>query len=683
MTVAELLLEAARRPFPWCELEDEAARLWPGAHLGGDPLRPYAVAAAPDRVRVVAVRRDGLPDAPLVAELLEGSFGLPTIGQGPQAPAQGHRPAAAVWEVSVAASEALAGRLRMPEVLLIGLGDRDRYRGARLPLGVARLASWLRWTHAGRVTVIDYALTDGDPLESVRWALTTSAPQVIGVGVNFGQWGMLAELAEMVEEVTASWERPPVVVLGNILAAFSPHEAAQPFKAASAAGRLLVATGLGERPLQALCRSLQHPAAWAGIPGLIDTTGRGNGGGPGKAPELVAPDDALVLAVARRGGQVSLETSLGCQYGACTFCPRSHKGHEWVRTGGQACVATLERWSQLPDGPPALSVVDEEFFGADGLIDPSPLSDRAAQIMAACRDLRLRYEIYTRLEQLFDRRRSRRWNLCRARLLAEAAPHLGRLFVGVESGSPSQLRRYGKGQTLTQTVDALQVASHLGVPLEFGFITFDPLLTAQELAENLTFLARTDVMCQPSPAPPAARAAAVGRYLTSAELPARGEPLYQHVAYMATELEVLANSRYADSLQRRHPDLIDGYDSAFARYTTRYTDPAIDELAGWCRVWTEGMFAPVYQARMSIRSSGPGRADHAQTLVRRYRDATFTLLLAVTARLLPALAIPGPPGGCERARARDPLALLTQLSAQVLGQPISFDPSLRERRRER
>ncbi|MFI0354259.1 B12-binding domain-containing radical SAM protein [Actinomadura sp. 9N407] len=698
------LLRLTRQPRPWNEAEAALTRGgWTGAQLGGDPIRPYLVHAVPDHVTVTAVQRPHLPDPPMVAELLQARYGPPAVRHCEIEHGGPLYPDAKILKLKASASPALAARLAMPRVLLVGLGDRDRYRGARLPLGVARLASWLRFTHAAKVDVIDYSLQD-DPLGRVADALA-QRPDVVGVGVNFGQWRLLYDFAELLEHQTTAWEKPPVVVLGNILAAFSPEEATKPFKQAAGEGRVLIATGLGEQPLESVCRTLHAPQQWRSIPGLRQPISapaaiapeRRAGPQPVRAdvptstapsrppsPWLVAPDDSLVLAVMAQGGQLALETSLGCQFGACTFCPRAHKGAGWRRTDAGVCVAVLERFSHLrtPGGNAvAVSLVDEEFFGAEGLADPPPGRSKAARILTALEELGITYEVYTRLEQLFDRRRSPRWNLQRARLLAQAAPHMRRLFVGVESGSASQLRRYGKGQTLTQTVDALRIASVLGVPLEFGFITFDPLLSPDELAENLAFLARTDVLCERHPDGPTAAVAAVGHYLNGADQPTSADPVYQHVAYMATELEVLANSRYADHLHRRHPDLLDEYNPAFCRFEARYAHKQIEQIAGWCRVWTEGMFTTVYQARMAARSAGPGGATDATELVRRYRDATFTLLVTLTDRFLPGLRLPRQ--FVTPTAPADVMALLVAESVKVTGRPLTFDTGLLERHRDR
>ncbi|MFJ6392834.1 B12-binding domain-containing radical SAM protein [Streptomyces sp. NPDC091972] len=673
--VQEILTPFSRRTAPWEDVQTalQDALVSRPVYLGGDGLRPYACWTDGASVHIHGVQPASLPEPPLVQEILRGDHGLPVRTQEE----------AGRYSVRLPLSTSLADRLDVPRLLLVGLGDAERYRGARLPLGIARLSQWLRFTHCARVTVVDYNMVD-EPLRHVEDLLDREQFDIVGVSVNFGQWHMLEDLAQLVNK-----HQPRLVALGNILAAFSPNRAASLFDAARD-GAAFVATSLGERPLERLCREFRNPSAWPGIEGLIR---------PGEAPapltsvpqrveppELVYPDDSLVLEIAARGGQIALETSFGCQYGACTFCPRDHRGDGWERGHDATVVATLERVAPLGA---VLSVVDEEFFGTEGLIDPPTERLPAATILAACRRLGVSYEIYTRLEQIFDRRRSREWNLARAQLLAREAQHMRRIFVGVESGSPSQLRRYGKGQTVVQTEDALRIGSSLGIPMEFGFITFDPLLTPQELAENLAFLARRDVMTAPVTGGTAAQLAAVTDYLDQRHVVPSGVPLFQHVAYMATELEVLAHSRYADSLRRRHPDLLDGaYDPSFARYGVHYRDPRIGELAGWCRVWTEGMFTPVYEARMTARASeDPSSAEVAVDLVARYRTATFSLLASMTAQLLPELKEPLGPLFDEYAMpsCENPREWLDHLAQQTLPEqpPVAFDLELRDQRRQR
>jgi len=672
--IRAILADCVQRVTAWSAVQERLENvLGTECYLGGDGLRPYVTWASEGAIQLRAMVPAELPTAPLIEEILRGDYGFCIADKDVRDPR--------ILTVQLPRTPTLTRRLEVPELLLIGLGDAARYRGARLALGIARLAQWLRFAHAAHVRVVDYNMTD-DPLTAVKDILDTHAFGIVGISVNFGQWRMLTELAPLVNEY-----RPPVVALGNILAAFSARQALSQFEADQREAAF-VATGLGERPMESLCRRFRDPESWASIDGLTrcgtsaPSTVKNALPGP---PELVFPDDTLIMEIIKRTGQVSMETSFGCQYGACTFCPRDHRGEGWTRGNRAATVAVLRR---LAPTEVAVSFVDEEFFGSEGLLDPPLENLPAAQVLAACRELEISYELYTRLQQIFDRGKSPAWNLQRARLLATEASHMRRIFVGVESGSPSQLRRYGKGQTVEQTADALRVGSSLGLPMEFGFITFDPLLTPSELTENIEFLARTDIMSPVTPGGVQTKLEKVADYLDGKEFPQSGTALYHHVAYMATELEVLAHSRYADHLHRKHPELLDGdYDPGFARYGTRYRDIRIGDIAGWCRVWTEGMFAPVYEARMTARTADhPSTVQEAAQLVARYRDATFSLILNLTARILPETDARLAPllRRYELPGASDPVEWLDALARRALPEPtrVEFDRMLVAKRRE-
>lgn len=659
---------------PWRDVEAEVADhvSHDRVYLGGDGLRPYALWQQGDHIHLCHTPRAALGNPPLVDDILSGAYGLSIHDDERDG----------IAHLVLPSSAELAQRLDVPTALIVGLGDAERYRGARLALGIARLGQWLRFTHAARTQVYDYNLLE-HPLDAVEHFLVTESPDLVGLGVNFGQWHQLAEIADVVNNHPVQ-----AVVLGNILAAYDPERVAEHFKAREN-NRVMVATTLGEMPLQTLCSNIDAPDTWDDIAGLVrprlDSAKPPHPSSPQPVvpPPLIFPDDGLVAAVVDRAGQIALETSFGCNFGACTFCPRDHRGDGWSR--GQ--VATVEAILHRIAGSGAvLSLVDEEFFGTEGLADPPREELPAHRIMRTCRQHGIGYEIYTRLEQIVDRRRSRDWNLRRATLLTTETATMRRIFVGVESGAERQLRRYGKGQTVTQIVDALRVGSALGVPMEFGFITFDPLLSPDELADNISFLARRDVIKQLVSSGVDERVSAVGAYLDDTDVFIDADvALYQRVAYMATELEVLAHSRYAAMLRRRHPHLTGHYDPSFARYNTTYADPRIGAVAAWCRVWTEGMFTAIYEARMQARSTSDATvAARAHALIERYRDATFTLLLEASRTLLPETRSKLDHLATHTALHDQPSPLwLQDLATSVLGPdtPVPFDLALLDGRR--
>jgi hypothetical protein len=610
----------------WNIHEERAASLLqvPEVYLGGDGLRPYILYEDENALWFVARIRPDLRLPPLVQRLLTGqpnqdSTATVSYVQGYLDDADGH----------------LRRRyLRLPGVHLVHLADNRRYQTLRLPLGIARLAQWLRFTNVARVQITDYT-TEEAPLRHLVTTLTHQQPNVIGVSVNFGQWNLCEEVATCLKNL----EYDGIVILGNILAAKSPREFADLFYPIPTR----VATSLGEIPLETLCENIIQGRAGHAVDGLIEPRRRAQlmvRSTQSLKPEFVFPDDGVTSSILNARGQLSLETSIGCNYGKCTFCPRDHRGDGWNRLSVSSIVSALRRIASLSRlARPVVSFVDEEFFGAEGLSEVQSGST-ARTLLETCFQEGIRCEIYTRAEQLFSRARSLPWNLQRASLLARYRSCIDRVFIGVESGSSSQLKRYGKGQTPVSIVDALRIGSVLGVPMEFGFITFDPLLTPTEFIENLRFLQRRDVFLHR--ANEAEISGLISAYFSHKE---PGEfqqvPLFSRVAYLATELEVLIGSSYARMLMQSHPSLLTGRtDPNFARLTVRYADMRIASIAGICRCWTEGMFHAVYRERMKLRSEVRSGACSSQRFLSVYRTMSINLL-----QLLSSVYLGEPPDG--------------------------------------
>jgi len=68
---------------------------------------------------------------------------------------------------------------------------------------------------------------------------------------------------------------------------------------------------------------------------------------------------------------------------------------------------------------------------------------------------------------------------------------LSKLFLWVESGSDSQLKRYKKDVTVAQNEKAIHILQDLWIQYTAGFITLDFLMNLNELKENVKFLRRT------------------------------------------------------------------------------------------------------------------------------------------------------------------------------------------------
>lgn len=181
-----------------------------------------------------------------------------------------------------------------------------------------------------------------------------------------------------------------------------------------------------------------------------------------------------------------VEASRGCHFGRCTFCTRPPGDPTmWRAVPVERIRADVE--GLLKMGVNSFTFSDEDFVGFD--------LGHAMAVAAMLRNLRqgesraFSFTASMRVDSLIDPMprgpgASRR----RAMLRELVASGLRQLFLGVESLSVSQLRRYGKAATPELNVAAVREAERHGVELEVGFIPFDPEVSLSELVENFTLL---------------------------------------------------------------------------------------------------------------------------------------------------------------------------------------------------
>jgi hypothetical protein len=79
-------------------------------------------------------------------------------------------------------------------------------------------------------------------------------------------------------------------------------------------------------------------------------------------------------------------------------------------------------------------------------------------------------------------------------MLTQLPIQLQQIYLGVESGSAGQLRRYYKGVRPEDNELALRTLNDLRIQAACGWIMFDPLVTPAEISENVAFIRRNDLL---------------------------------------------------------------------------------------------------------------------------------------------------------------------------------------------
>jgi hypothetical protein len=445
------------------------------------------------------------------------------------------------WWSQAVIDEAALRRLRGPRLLLVSLYHPEVFPLPRFPLAISDLARAARASLQGEVRLMDMQLgiTVDDVLAEVdRWT-----PQIVGVSATFGQHDVMTDLLDRLAALSPA----PVLMAGGSLTARNHTQLARRYPG------LLVGRGTGEQlvrevldawhedptPGSASALTAAMPAGPGGrqvmqlVPGTRERARRVND----HVPEL-----DLLPATFGHHGVAQLEASRGCT-SACSFCPRGHKG-SWSPARPEQMEATVAAMSRVFDAFPTTSrtiyLVDEEFIGAE-----RDAQERALAIAATLHRHGARWESSCRIDQIADPARDREWHACRGRLFRQLHAHgMRRMLFGVESGVDSVLQRFNKGITADQNTRAIRTLTALDVPTRFTYITFDPLMTLDELQHTYDYQGRTDIALRPRPdLSPGEIAALVDDEDFVAEN-ASGRPLYAAVSYMLVSMECLTGSAY-------------------------------------------------------------------------------------------------------------------------------------------
>ncbi len=325
---------------------------------------------------------------------------------------------------------------------------------------------------------LDLQLTD---LDEVSRRLAEFDPDVIGISTKTNsQEALAACLGRLRPRYPGA-----LFVLGGTLATFAWKELLADYPFA------LLVLDSGEVPMAEILRLVlgeRDPADLASVPNLafnLDcalalTTYQDLG-----VVGHFRPAEANVAEVARRGGIVALRWSEGC-WGNCTFCSLPSP---WKGADAADIVALLAEWKEK-FGIRSLFFTDDEVVPKDPAQAYRRLDDFADRLLAA--DFGITWTVSLRAD-------------CVHWMDAALADKLRRcgcesFFIGVESGSDSQLRRYGKlahGMLINADVNAraLRFFRDHGIRIGVGWIPFDPAMpTLRELRDNLAFAVANDLV---------------------------------------------------------------------------------------------------------------------------------------------------------------------------------------------
>lgn len=482
-------------------------------------------------------------------------------------------------------------------VMLVGLYS-VRYAAIGESHGLSVVAGVLAkapLTLVNRVAVLDMAAHGDERPDRIIDAIQAVRPDVLGVAVPYGAFTVLEriwpEIRSNADECGAR------VIFGGALPTYLAAEilGLEP--------HAVVVNGEGERPVVELLAAWQRGASLDEVPGVtfirdgqVVTTNRSLA----DLRHVEPPYRDHVPEIAANGGQVYAESSRACSWAACTFCLRGltdieGKPKEHRRFPPQRLAADFWRLSEL--GINGVVFADEDFLGQDLPAVESYLNALAPLLPPDGPA----FEISTTIHSVYDHDDDRQANVARSRLLQRLrSMGLRKVFLGIESGSDSQLRRYAKGHTAEECAAAIYRVRSASLRLEVGFIMFDPLCTIEEIHQNVAFIRATGIVDSIS--------------AVDNELRLQKDARYLHILH-----------RHEREMGRRLYDRRVDLDTLSHHYEV--ADPDVKRLLAGLRPHTAALGTIFYPAKnVSRHGEATPAAGEMRTVVAAFKAATLAAI---------------------------------------------------------
>jgi hypothetical protein len=514
-------------------------------------------------------------------------------------------------------STSLMWRLTKPTVKLVALYHPEVFPLPRLALGISDIARAVRRQMIGQVNLCDMQL--GKNLEDVFVEIQRERPDIIGISATFGQQDILEALLGRLGDMG---QYRPQLVLGGSLAALNAKLILERYP------HVFIAMGPGEATMCDVVRHFIGEIANCEITDvlLINADGRqlrtdrlNNREYDEALPELDLLDETL-----GRNGVMQLESSRGCSY-ACSFCPREHKGI-WVGDSPATLKHILPELDSAYRKRPGIArkifLVDEEFIGYRP--DDEALQ-RAEGVCRTLKDYGFRFETSSRIDQVYRTNRDRTWHTRRIAFWRKLSRDgLDRCLFGVESGVDSILARFNKKTSSHQNVQALRILSACGVPRRCTYITFDPMMSMDELIETYQFQARRDILLAPL------------SQLSEAEIfdgihddefireHALNQPFFKEISYMLVSMECLIGSPYLTEVEKR--GLAGANNLAMGRREASYVEPLIGQFSYYSQCWIDRNFSFDYTLKSVEKIAQSGVRELVRDFRNLIKEKSFELL---------------------------------------------------------
>ncbi|MEK7994062.1 MAG: radical SAM protein [Planctomycetota bacterium] len=354
------------------------------------------------------------------------------------------------------------------------------------------LAGDLRGALGNLVRVGVYRVRSTDEIERIAYIVKRLRPDMAAISVECGGVTLSLELAERLTSGDASnGHCLSALIFGGKIPTYLPDVFLN--KCSSA----IVVLGEGELSLRRLVRRLleRAPERLEDIPNLAfwdsQESIRRTAPERPRCSELTFPPslDTVSELIEAGPGTVLTQASRGCSWSKCSFCtiPSFRFQEKWEPLPWSRTRKHLEALASL--GVREFEFCDDEFMGGRDPQHIERISRIAGDLEAVGRHFEsgIVFRIFLIPHTIYRHSDPAGNAAVRSALERLRDAGLRRVYLGVESGSERQLKRYCRGTPLADVMGALNVLRDLRLGIDCGFIMFDLLATVDDIAQNVRF----------------------------------------------------------------------------------------------------------------------------------------------------------------------------------------------------
>jgi radical SAM superfamily enzyme YgiQ (UPF0313 family) len=340
------------------------------------------------------------------------------------------------------------------------------------PLGIESILGHLNVASSDTLNVklLDAQFTSLKVLEK---ELRAFSPHVVGISTRSSS---LKDLYAF-KNLLSKQKLEPLIVIGGTLASFVYDEILDVFP------KGLVVRGEGEDSFLQILKYYRGEIKLSEISNLVYKNKQDIIMNLQKVPNLELlglPERKFAKRIYHKRGSITIEASRGCN-NSCSYCSARliHAGCGLRLFPISRIIEDLKVLLKL--GIKTVSFADEDFFG-------SPDKFRYIEFAEEIKKLKLKFSfnISTRSESIVKIANSKYQKQSLLELYKKIGLNL--VFLGVESGCDSQLKRYAKGTTVKTNIKAMNFLSKFKLNYSLGLILMEPLSNLNELKQNISFL---------------------------------------------------------------------------------------------------------------------------------------------------------------------------------------------------